>query len=665
MNRHYHHHHPIRILTIIPVLLLLFVNIVYHISAFTATTCSVLNKGKRNLYHHHHQYQQHYNLRKQSLVLEGIMSGRGLNYCYNNSNNNNSNGNSRDCKPYFSSSSNSVPDYNNSIGGYRTLSSRLWSTTEANSSNNDSNDEEQTETTTSVYASAVSLQENELLRQISDKMGRVDPERLMFDASLMLEDEGYGTVAREAAHDESASSFRLFSNIKYEPTGVVDEATGKMQLSATREIGSTFGAAALIAGTTIGAGVLALPAATAPVGFVPSTAALFLGWGYMAASALLIAELAMNRIAETGRPGVGLLDMQRSYLGKFGALAGGVAFFFLHYAVMVAYMAQGGANIGFALNSLGLESINGLNQAVFAGLIGSTIYFAKPSVMEKLNNILVVGVLASFCGLVALGAGTVDVSALIAPENQNPELVLNTFPIIYLSMVYHNVVPTVVTQLEGDVKKIRTAILGGSFVPLVMYWAWNAVILGNVLGSPDAAESITSGQLDPVAFLQSGQSGGDLLGGLVGTFSQLAVITSLIGFVYGIQDGLRDIFSLPKDGPEYEKWKPALFAGTLLPPVILASDNPDIFLKALEYGGLYGVSTLFLVLPPLMVWKVRYEDENRKIATLPLLPGGKISLGSLWKASGTVIVEQGLEKLGLFTWIGERWSEINHYIAIH
>ena len=450
------------------------------------------------------------------------------------------------------------------------------------------------------------------------------------------------------------------SNLKYE--SVEDEVTGvKRVSSASRQSGSVFGAAALIAGTTIGAGVLALPAVTAPVGFVPSSAALVLGWGYMAASALLIAELAMNRIAETGRPGVGLLDMQRAFLGPNGAVIGGLAYFFLHYAVMVAYMAQGGTNLGFALSSVGLkgtDDVPGLDQLIFAGLIGSAIYFSKPSTMEKINNILVGFVIASFVGLIGLGLPSADLSVLVAPENQNPALILDTFPIIYLSMVYHNVVPTVVTQLEGDAKKIRTAIVAGSAVPLFMYFAWNAVILGNVLGSPEAAAEVISGQLDPVAMLQSGEHGGALLSDLVGVFSELAVVTSLIGFIYGMQDGIRDVFQIPKDGPTYEKWKPAIFLGALLPPVALSSGNPDIFLDALDYGGAFGVSTLFLLLPPFMVWKLRYEDETRKVATLPLLPGGKITLGSLWKAAGTLIIEQGLDKIGVFDWVHDRWIEL-------
>ena len=55
--------------------------------------------------------------------------------------------------------------------------------------------------------------------------------------------------------------------------------------------------------------------------------------------------------------------------------------------------------------------------------------------------------------------------------------------------------------------------------------------------------------------LQNEGIGGQALGNLVGVFSELAVITSLIGFIYGLIDGLTDLSNLPTKGPEFDKWK--------------------------------------------------------------------------------------------------------------
>lgn len=87
---------------------------------------------------------------------------------------------------------------------------------------------------------------------------------------------------------------RLFSNL--EPDG--------NRLS--HQPGSLLGCTALVAGTTVGAGILALPAVTLPSGVVPSTVMLIAVWIYTLASGLLIAEVNVNAMRNLGRPGLGL-----------------------------------------------------------------------------------------------------------------------------------------------------------------------------------------------------------------------------------------------------------------------------------------------------------------------------------------------------------------------
>jgi len=468
-----------------------------------------------------------------------------------------------------------------------------------------------------------------ITKSLRDKVGTIEESRLVFPEIV------------------SGEVPRTFSNISYKTTV---EKDGKVSKTAVHNGGNVLSAATLVSGTAIGAGILALPTATAPAGFLPSSAGLFLAWLYMTISGLLIAELSINRMGETGKQGVGLLEIYKSSLGNNLGRLGSGAYFFLHYAIMVAYFAQGGANLGAFFDSQGLDSISsvhGLDQIVFATGAGSLIYFANPSVVEKVNNGLVFAVVASFLGILGVGFGSADFGALVAPENQHPELIVNAFPILFLSLVYQSIVPTVVNKLEGDRRKITEALILGTGVPLIMLLAWNAIILGNVASIPGAFDY----GLNPVSLLQSEGLGGETLGQLVGIFSELAVTTSLIGVIYGLLDGLTDVFNVPTKGPQFEKWKPALFAGVLLPPLALSLGNPDIFYDALDFGGAFGVSTLFLFLPPLMVWKLRYSDKEKSLTVPPMVPFGKIPLGSLWKAAATLIFEQGAEKLGAFDFI--------------
>ena len=73
----------------------------------------------------------------------------------------------------------------------------------------------------------------------------------------------------------------------------------------------------------------------------------------------------------------------------------------------------------------------------------------------------------------------------------------------------------------------------------------------------------------------------ELLSNLMGIFSELAIVTSLIGFVYRLTSAWTDVLKLPTNGEQYEqKWKPT------------SNGNPDIFIQALDYSGAF-VSVLY------------------------------------------------------------------------
>merc|ERR1712232_775716 len=159
--------------------------------------------------------------------------------------------------------------------------------------------------------------------KIKEKVGKVDEERIAFP---------------EIASGEVP---RLFSNIHYDrPSSKEENNNNNSKTKIIHNPGSVIGASFLIAGTTIGAGVLGIPTATVPIGFLPSVGGLIFAWFYMVISGLLIAELCINRIGETGRPGIGILDLYKNVLGDvLGGVLGTSAYFFLHYSVLVGYIA--------------------------------------------------------------------------------------------------------------------------------------------------------------------------------------------------------------------------------------------------------------------------------------------------------------------------------------
>ena len=401
---------------------------------------------------------------------------------------------------------------------------------------------------------------------------------------------------------------RLFSNL---------EVYGS---KLSHQPGSVLGSTALIAGTTVGAGILALPAVTLPSGVVPSTVLLIAVWLYALVSGLLIAEVTLNTMRLVGRPSLGLLTMIERTLGTLGARVAGGAYLFLHYALLVAYVSQGGEILMSAVEKvLGVQNVlpAWVGTTAFTLLFGGIMYLGRERFVEKLNSAFVAIVLASFLGLLLLGTTHLNTSSF---SFQNWSALPPAVSVMFVALFYHNVVPTVVTQLEGDARKIRQSIFIGSAIPLVMFLAWNAVILGSV--SPDMVHGTSGGEtvFDPLQILRGGGAG-EWLGVLVSIFSEFAIVTSFIGFVYGLLDFFKDISA----SNEPFKRLP-LYSLILFPPMSLGVLNPRVFLTALDYAGTFSVSVLGGIIPALMIWKQRREQEQSNSISQRLVPGGQVTL---------------------------------------
>lgn len=424
---------------------------------------------------------------------------------------------------------------------------------------------------------------------------------------------------------------RLWSNV-VPSSGSGTGQTGRL----LRSPGSLPGAIALVAGTTVGAGMLALPSVCQRSGFVPSTCTLTVCWLYMVATGLLLLEVNLDTMCESGGGGVSLISMTERTLGKNGTRLAWCAYVFLHYALLVAYVSRVGEIVGEATH---------LDQSIcsvaFAAGLGGFVYAAPDKTLENVNNALVAAVIGTFVPLLLIASRGVDVANLTSFSDWSE--VPGTVAVIALAFVYHNVIPVVATQLEGDRNKSRAALFVGTAIPFAMFTLWDGAVLGGV-----SAEDLAAGiNLDPLSTLQGTSPAA---AGLVKSFSVFAVSTSFLGFVLGLVDFLSDGFGWREEGDA----RP--YAATLIPPTIFAVSNPDIFLSALDTAGAFGVMTLFGCLPPAMAWANRHgegledacEARREEMCGVldPLVPGGRVGLGLLFGAAAAVVASEAVEKVG-------------------
>ena len=109
--------------------------------------------------------------------------------------------------------------------------------------------------------------------------------------------------------------------------------------------------------------------------------------------------------------------------------------------------------------------------------VGGLLAFGSQSLVESVNNFLVLVVLTSFGGLVSLQIPGLQIAQLFHPQDYSA--VLPAVPVMFVALVYHNIVPTICSALKYDRKKITIALTAGTFIPLVMFIVWIGVSLGS------------------------------------------------------------------------------------------------------------------------------------------------------------------------------------------
>jgi tyrosine-specific transport protein len=392
---------------------------------------------------------------------------------------------------------------------------------------------------------------------------------------------------------------------------------------------SDLSAAALIAGTTVGAGILALPAATAGAGFTASTGVLCGSWLLMVIAALLVAEAAAGAAKRTGDADVDFLAIVRELLGDVPGSITGATYAVYHYLLLCAYAAKGG---GLLAGAVGIPAAAG--ALLFGSGVGGGVAFGPRKFVDKANGAFCAILAASFAVLLVTGAPAFDAGRLAS--DGTAKAVLDAVPICVLSLTYHAVIPTVSRRLGFDRSRIVKAVLMGSGIPLVMFLGWNALVLGSV---PPGMEGV-----DPVAALIAGQGeAGSTLAMAVPIFSFSALVTSFVGNYYGMRGYVKDVLveSSARAAADDER---ILAAAVLVPPLFLAATDPTLFLPALDAGGTFGVTLQFGIIPAACVWRLRQIKVSSDVA---FVPGGDAVLAAVAVISFLIIGEGTLEGFGL------------------
>lgn len=349
----------------------------------------------------------------------------------------------------------------------------------------------------------------------------------------------------------------------------------------------------LVAGTSIGGGMLALPVLTSQVGFLPSLAIYLACWLFMMATGLLFLELSLMMQKEAN-----IISMAERTLGNWGKTAAWGLYLFLFYCLTLAYIVGAGDLITDVMSgTVALKSWQ--SQIIFLLLFGPFVY-AGTRLVGRFNIFLMLGLGISYLAFVVLGAGHVQADLLARTDWTKLWMAL---PITFTAFAYQGMIPTLVSYMHRHTKMIRLAIIIGSFLPFIAYAIWQWLILGIVPaeGQHSLASALENGQnaVHPLKNIL------DIPGVyIVGQyFAFFALLTSFFGVTLGLVDFWADGLKL-KNSSRNRFWLCLLI---FIPPLIFALYYPNVFLMALDYAGGFGCALLLGLLPVLMVWSGRYK----------------------------------------------------------
>ncbi|KGQ27446.1 aromatic amino acid transporter [Gallibacterium anatis] len=371
----------------------------------------------------------------------------------------------------------------------------------------------------------------------------------------------------------------------------------------------TLGSALIVAGTTIGAGMLAMPITSAEMGFGYTLLLLFILWALLSYSALLFVEV----YQKAERKDAGIATLAEQHFGMVGRVLATLSLVIFMYAILTVYSLGGGDLFAPFLTIFG-------EHASTAAIISFVVILAiavtiGTNAVDGFTRLLFLIKLVAFALVLFLMLPKVTAENLGALP-LNYFLIISASPVFFTSFGFHVVIPSINNYLDGDIRRLRIAIIGGTAIPLVAYIVWQMATHGVFEQSQFVQIIRNDPTLNGLVNATYKATGSDLISGAVRTFSTLALITSFLGVSLALVDCLDDL--LKRVHITANRFTLSLL--TFVPTLLFALFYRD-FLAVLTYAGqmftFYG-----LVLPVGMAWMLR-----RKYPDLPYrVIGGNIGL---------------------------------------
>ncbi|MCH1929211.1 amino acid permease [Shewanella sp. A25] len=384
------------------------------------------------------------------------------------------------------------------------------------------------------------------------------------------------------------------------------------------------GSIAIVAGTAIGAGMLALPLATAALGMIPAILLLVVIWGISAYTSLLMLEINL-------RTGVGdnVHAITGQLLGKNGQIIQGASFLSLLFALTAAYLTGGSSLLVLKAKTMFDVALdNQLAVVLFTLVLGG---FAALGVawVDKASRLLfsLMIVLLVVVVLFLLPEVSISNMATSALADSMTNSWMAAIPVVFTSFGFHVCIATLVRYLDGDTVSLRKVLLIGSTIPLACYIFWLLVTLGTVGGSQisgfEGSLPALISALQEIAHIE-------WISKCISLFADLALVTSFLGVTLSLYDFVAELTRAKNTlAGRVQTW-----LITFVPPLLCALYIPEGFVAVLGFAAVPLV-VMIIFLPIAMALRQRQvTSQGYQVA------GGGLALGIAGLLGAVIIAAQ-------------------------
>tara|TARA_B100001094_G_scaffold324114_1_gene376173 strand:+ start:806 stop:2020 length:1215 start_codon:yes stop_codon:yes gene_type:complete len=366
------------------------------------------------------------------------------------------------------------------------------------------------------------------------------------------------------------------------------------------------GASFIVAGTAMGAGMLALPLVMYPIGLLLGALLLLLTYCAATYSALLILEVNLQLGKEYN-----FFTSVGQVLGKAPQIITHVMFLGMLYTLIAAYLASGSQMLALHYSSLFEYRVSDVFFVfLFLALFG-VLSILGTQITDRASRFFFVIKIAIFLWLLALLVPYIhlDYQTLLPAkriQNQSWLYTVQALPVIVTSFGFHVSIPSLIRYLNADIKGLVRVMVIGAAIPLVFYLTWLFMTVGVMHLD---INNISHLDLEGWFYAMYQRVHSPWLSFLLRVFSDSALITSFIGVSMGLYDYWDHLIS---KNIQLMKIRRYVIGGAIfIPPlawVVLLTSN---FTVILSFAAIPLV-VLTVFLPIAMFYKLYRERYTSK-----------------------------------------------------